>query len=144
MYSNKHYCQVSNMRRTLVGNKIVDHSDVVGASPIDAAQTTSSFSTPGLKGLGKDDFKTRWESFQFWDSVWLILETLRYSGMNTKGFHWGLVNFGPSIGLVPSGNMGQQAITWTSVDLDFQHHYIGSCDMATMVWPMISKAGHNV
>ena len=25
------YCQVSNIRRTLVGNKIVDHSDVIGA-----------------------------------------------------------------------------------------------------------------
>ena len=28
-----------------VGNKIVDHSDVVGASPVGAAQTTSSFPT---------------------------------------------------------------------------------------------------
>ena len=39
------YRQVSNTRRTLVGNKIVDHSDVVGASPDGAAPTTSSFST---------------------------------------------------------------------------------------------------
>ena len=39
------YLQVSNRRRTLVGNKIVDHSDVVGASPVGAAPTTSSFST---------------------------------------------------------------------------------------------------
>ena len=30
---------------TLEGNKIVDHSDVVGASPVGAAPTTSSFST---------------------------------------------------------------------------------------------------
>ena len=41
----KIYRQVSNIRRTLVGNKIVDHSDVVGASPVGAAPTTSSFST---------------------------------------------------------------------------------------------------
>ena len=34
--------------------------------------------TPGLKGLDKDDFKTRWESFKFWDLVRLILEILRY------------------------------------------------------------------
>ena len=27
------YCQISNRRRTLVGNKIVDYSDVVGAAP---------------------------------------------------------------------------------------------------------------
>ena len=30
---------------TLLGNKIVDHSDVVGASPVGAAPTTSSFFT---------------------------------------------------------------------------------------------------
>ena len=39
------YRKVSNIRRTLVGNKIVDPSDVVGASPVGAAPTTSSFST---------------------------------------------------------------------------------------------------
>ena len=39
------YRQVSNISCTLVGNKIVDHSDVVGASPAGAAPTTSSFST---------------------------------------------------------------------------------------------------
>ena len=39
------YRQVSNIRRTSVGNTIVDHSDVVGASPVGAAPTTSSFST---------------------------------------------------------------------------------------------------
>ena len=41
----KHYRQVSNIRRTLVDNKIVDNSDVVGAPPVGAAPTTSSFST---------------------------------------------------------------------------------------------------
>ena len=39
------YHTVSYISRTLVGNKIVDHSDVVGASPVGAAPTTSSFST---------------------------------------------------------------------------------------------------
>ena len=39
------YRQVSNIRRTLIGNKILYHSDVVGASPVGAAPTTSSFST---------------------------------------------------------------------------------------------------
>ena len=39
------YRQVSNIRRTLVGNTIVDNSDVVGASPVGAAPTTSSLST---------------------------------------------------------------------------------------------------
>ena len=39
------YHKTSNIRRTLVGNKIIDNSDVVGASPVGAAPTTSSFST---------------------------------------------------------------------------------------------------
>ena len=39
------YHQTSYTSRTLVGNKLVDHPDVVGASPVDAAPTTSSFST---------------------------------------------------------------------------------------------------
>ena len=42
---SKDHRQVSNIRRTLAGNKMVDHSDVVGASPVGAAPTTSSFST---------------------------------------------------------------------------------------------------
>ena len=48
--------KVSNIRRTLVGNKIVDHSDVVGASPIGAAPTTYSFSTWHLAWLDGNHF----------------------------------------------------------------------------------------
>ena len=36
------YCQTSNISRSLVDNKIVNHADVVGASPVGAAPTTSS------------------------------------------------------------------------------------------------------
>ena len=43
--TEKYYRKTSNISRTLVGNKIVDNSDVVGASPVGAAPTTSSFST---------------------------------------------------------------------------------------------------
>ena len=39
------YSKTSNISRTLVGNKIVDHADVVGASPVGVAPTTTSFST---------------------------------------------------------------------------------------------------
>ena len=42
---NQNYPQTFNIGRTWVGNEIVDHSDVVGASPVGAAPTTSSFST---------------------------------------------------------------------------------------------------
>ena len=37
--------KTSNISRTLVGDEIVDNSDVVEASPVGAAPTTSSFST---------------------------------------------------------------------------------------------------
>ena len=40
-----YYRKTSHISRTFVGNKIVDNSDVVGASPVGAAPTTSSFST---------------------------------------------------------------------------------------------------
>ena len=53
----KVYCQTSNISCTLVGNKIVDHSDVVGASPspVGTVPTTSSFSTehPALMDWAK-------------------------------------------------------------------------------------------
>ena len=45
------YRKTSNISRTLVGNKIVDNSDVVGASPVGAAPTTSSFSTEHLASI---------------------------------------------------------------------------------------------
>ena len=43
-----YYDQTFNRRRALTGNKIVDHSEVVGALPVGAALTTSSFSTEHL------------------------------------------------------------------------------------------------
>ena len=44
MYMTDIDCQTSNISGTLGGNEIVDHSDVVGASPVGAAPTASSFS----------------------------------------------------------------------------------------------------
>ena len=39
------YCKTSNISHTLVCYKIVDNSDVVGASPVGAASTTSLYLT---------------------------------------------------------------------------------------------------
>ena len=39
------YHQTSNISRILVSNKIVDHPDVFGTSPVGAAPIASSFST---------------------------------------------------------------------------------------------------
>ena len=45
MHNTDNYRQTPNICRSLVGNKFVVHSDVVGASPVGAAPTTSSFLT---------------------------------------------------------------------------------------------------
>ena len=42
------YHQTSNTSNTLVSKEIIVHSDVVGASPVCAAPTTSSFLTQQL------------------------------------------------------------------------------------------------
>ena len=62
------YRETSNIRCTLVGNKIVDHSDVVGASPVGAAPTTSSFSTWHL--ASGDSAKTAAWQYENLSSVW--------------------------------------------------------------------------
>ena len=56
------YHQTFNIRHTLVGNKIVDHSDVVGALPclLVRLQLLILDLTPGFNGLGKDNCKMRW------------------------------------------------------------------------------------
>ena len=56
------YRKISYIRRVLVGNKIVDHSDVVGASPVGAAPTTSSFSTWHL--ASRDSTKTATRQYE--------------------------------------------------------------------------------
>ena len=72
--------QVSNIRRILVGNQIVGHSDVVGESPVGAAPTTSSFSTEHLASTHWTKTTTSRDEkrIKFWDVARLILETLRY------------------------------------------------------------------
>ena len=47
MYENhlSLYPETSDIGHTLIDNKIADHSNVVGASPVGAAPTTSSNST---------------------------------------------------------------------------------------------------
>ena len=62
------YWQTSFIRRTL-GNKIVDHSDVVGAGTF-----IIDFKTPGFKRLAKGNCKTGRKSFKFWDLVRFIFE----------------------------------------------------------------------
>ena len=79
-YTGMNYRKTLDIRRTLGGNKIVDHSDVVGASPVGAAPTTSSFSTWHLASRDSAKEATRqYENlFKCWDLVRLILEIWQY------------------------------------------------------------------
>ena len=70
------YRKTSNIRRTLVDNKIVDHSDVLILFILD--------STSRFKGFDKDSRKTVRESFKCWGLVRLILETWRYVFVSTS------------------------------------------------------------
>ena len=45
------YRKTSHISRTSVGDGIVDNADVVGALPVGAAPTTSSFSTQHLASM---------------------------------------------------------------------------------------------
>ena len=49
--TGKPYTVKSLIQDTIIGNKIVDHADVVEASPVGAAPTTSSFSTEHLVSI---------------------------------------------------------------------------------------------
>ena len=69
----KDYRKTSNIRRTLVGNKIVDHSDVVGASPVGAAPTTSSFSTWHLASRDSPKKAARQYENLLSDGIWCVL-----------------------------------------------------------------------
>ena len=72
------YRQTYNISRTLVGkNKYWLLRCSCSWSSVGAAPITSSFSTFGLNGLGKDNCKTRRETFKFWNLVQLILEVWR-------------------------------------------------------------------
>ena len=43
------YFRTCNIKGTVVSNKLVDHSGVVGAAPVGASPTTSSFSTDEMR-----------------------------------------------------------------------------------------------
>ena len=73
IYLNIIYRQVSNIRRTLVRNWIDDHSDVVGASPIGAAPTTSSFSPQHLASIYCANTTTSRDEKHLSIGIWCVL-----------------------------------------------------------------------
>ena len=67
---DQHYHKTSNINHTLAGNKFMDHSDVVGASPIGAAPTTSSFATWHMASMDRAETTARWEQKHLSFGIW--------------------------------------------------------------------------
>ena len=96
------YRKVFNISRTLIGNKIVDHSDVAGASPVGAAPTTSSLSTWHLASMDWAMTTARRDEKHLCLGIWCTLYLTVHScdlkyGRNIILNHGGLV--------MPSGNI---------------------------------------
>ena len=75
----KNYHQTSNISRTLVGNYIVDHSDVVGAAPAGDAPTTSEWSTMASINCAKTSARRDENHLSF--VIWCVLYW-RFYGMH--------------------------------------------------------------
>ena len=83
------YRKTSNISRTLVGNTIFYHWDVVGASPVGAAPTTSSFSTEHLVLVDWAKTMTRWDEIHLNFGIWCDLNW-RFCGICILHFSHGL------------------------------------------------------
>ena len=75
------YRQVSNIRRTVVSNKIIDHSDVVGASPVGTAPTASSFSTEHMASLDWAKTTARRGEGHLSSGIWCVLYKRFYGSL---------------------------------------------------------------
>ena len=71
--ANHVYLQTSNISRTWTGYKLVNYWYVGHCFNYIFILDL----TPGFNGLGKEYYKTRRDTFKFWDFVWFILEVLR-------------------------------------------------------------------
>ena len=84
------YRQTSNIRRTLISKQQICWS--FRCNWIIACRRCSNYIfildlTRGFKWLGKDNFRTRRETFKFWDLIRLILEVWRYSRGVSRGIY---------------------------------------------------------
>ena len=96
------YCQTSNIRHTLVGNKIVDRWDVVGST---ACRRCSNYIfildlTPGFNIWHKDNCMARRQTFQFRDLVHFIKEVLRYIPAIPKFYVYAIICLCPKFNAI--------------------------------------------
>ena len=77
-HTNPNYRQTSYIRRTLIGNKIVDHSDLIGVAPIGALHLhLDMVSLDWAKSPGRRDVKHL--SFGIWCALYY-----RFDGNQTQ------------------------------------------------------------
>ena len=74
--------------RTLVGNKIVDHSDVVRASPVGTAPTASLFSTQHLASMDYAKPTARRDDNYLNFRIWCLIENGRYLSLSQYIHAW--------------------------------------------------------
>ena len=84
------YSQTSCISRSLIDNEIVDHSDVVEASPVGAAPTTASFSTKHRASMDWAETTARRDE-KYHDDVIKWKHFPRYWPF-VRGIHWSPVN----------------------------------------------------
>ena len=80
------YCQTSNISCTWEGNKIVDQSDVVGASPVGAAPSTSLFSTSHLTSMDWANTTLRRDENHLSFGIWCVWYKRLYGTSDTSRF----------------------------------------------------------
>ena len=85
------YCQISNIRHTLVDNNIVFHSEVVGALPVGTAPTTSSFSTWHLASMDWAKTPATWDEKHLSLGIWWLEHLLWNCCQTSHEYHWTLV-----------------------------------------------------
>ena len=66
------YRKTTNISHSLVGNKIVDHSDVVSTTPVGPALATCSFSTNHLASISWAKTSPRRDEKHFSLWIWLV------------------------------------------------------------------------
>ena len=69
----KDYRKIYNISRILVGNEIVNHTNVVGASPVGAAPTTCLFSTQHMASMDWANITTGWNEKHFSFGICYVL-----------------------------------------------------------------------
>ena len=85
------YRQICTISRTLLGNKLGDHSDVIGASPVGAFPTASSYLSYHLASRDLAKATTRWDenNLRFGLNIF-ISPQLGYSYTTIHPLLWGL------------------------------------------------------